>query len=670
MTIEYKDSKRIVTTSKSATGGTITTNGTKKVHTFTSSGTFTPSAGFDVEYLVIAGGGGGGGGLGGGGGSGGYRTATGFGVTGQAYTITVGAGGNAGASTNGSGTAGGDSTFSTITSTGGGFGGGQTLVGSIGGSGGASGITGGTGNAGTVGQGYASGNNGVGLNSRAGGGGAGSTGTGNTNNDGGAGGSGVSSSITGSAVLRGGGGGGPAYGGTAGAAGSGGGGVGGSNGVAGGAGGANTGGGGGGGGGASDHAGGAGGSGIVIISYEGSQAGSGGTITTNTSVTPNRTVHTFLLAQTGTSFTPTSAYNVEYLVIAGGGGGGGGLGGGGGAGGYRTATGFGVTAQAYTITVGAGGAGAVANASKGSDSVFSTITSEGGGLGTGEAGGNGGDGGSGGGTGQTNGSGGTASTYDTKPTNIQLGSRFEETDTRKMYHYKSSVTFEDDFSGINTWTPDGTDVAVNTSTDVIDWDSDQSSGGQDQLYKDLTTVSDTSWVVDFDITFTTVGASGSSAYGIYLLVVLDSITADANTVGHDALGIAYEVDNTPTNQASIEAFSCDNLNLYDSMEMNTPTGTISIFTETAQASETQYIRMIRDGTTFTVEIYSNSTRTTLVESEEVDANDGGTVSGLRYLKIMTSRDNTGDHEFVGTIDNVKFYNGVTSTDNVWSEEGT
>ena len=223
-------------------------------------------------------------------------------------------------------------------------------------------------------------------------------------------------------------------------------------------------------------------------------------------------------------------------------------------------------------------------------------------------------------------------------------------------------TFEDDFSGSNTWTSDGTDVAVNASTDVIDWDSDQSSSGQDQLYKDLTTVSDTKWFVDFDITFTTVGASGSSTNGIFLLVVLDSITADANTVGHDALGIAYEVDNTPTNQASIEAFSCDDKNLYDAMEMNTPTGTVSLFNETAQASETQYIRMVRDGSTFTVHLYSSSARTgTPIESEEVDATDGGTVSGLRYLKIMTSRDNTGDHEFVGTIDNVKFYNDTATT---------
>jgi hypothetical protein len=46
-----------------ATGGTITTDGDYKVHTFTSSGTFTVTkagATGEVEYLVIAGGGGGG----------------------------------------------------------------------------------------------------------------------------------------------------------------------------------------------------------------------------------------------------------------------------------------------------------------------------------------------------------------------------------------------------------------------------------------------------------------------------------------------------------------------------------------------------------------------------------------------------------------------------------
>ena len=104
-------------------------------------------------------------------------------------------------------------------------------------------------------------------------------------------------------------------------------------------------------------------------------------------------VHTFLLADTGTSFTPTGSGNVEYLVIGGGGAGSnanvagtGGQqtgGGGGGAGGYRTATGFPVTAQAYTITVGAKGigAGGFVGGTNGGDSIFSTITSTGGGAG-------------------------------------------------------------------------------------------------------------------------------------------------------------------------------------------------------------------------------------------------------------------------------------------------
>jgi hypothetical protein len=73
----------------------------------------------------------------------------------------------------------------------------------------------------------------------------------------------------------------------------------------------------------------------------------------------------------------------EYLVIAGGGGGGtnivlstyGGAGGGG-AGGYRTGTNFSLPAS-FTVTVGAGGGGNT----NGSNSVFDSITSTGGGAG-------------------------------------------------------------------------------------------------------------------------------------------------------------------------------------------------------------------------------------------------------------------------------------------------
>jgi hypothetical protein len=98
------------------------------------------------------------------------------------------------------------------------------------------------------------------------------------------------------------------------------------------------------------------------------------------SILDGRIIYSSMLAGNPT-FVPS--LTVDYLVVAGGGGGGGTqqYGGGGGAGGYRTS--IGGTAltldldELYTVTVGAGGA----TNNKGNNSVFSSITSTGGGLG-------------------------------------------------------------------------------------------------------------------------------------------------------------------------------------------------------------------------------------------------------------------------------------------------
>jgi hypothetical protein len=130
--------------------------------------------------------------------------------------------------------------------------------------------------------------------------------------------------------------------------------------------------------------------------------------------------HTYHVFTSSGTFTPTQALTCDYLVIAGGGSGGYGAGGGGGAGGYRstvTATGGGgalesplsLTAQGYTVTIGAGGASQTNNdqpGNAGSNSVFSTITSIGGGRGGSWQNIAGGTGGSGGGGGASTGAGG------------------------------------------------------------------------------------------------------------------------------------------------------------------------------------------------------------------------------------------------------------------------
>ena len=108
-------------------------------------------------------------------------------------------------------------------------------------------------------------------------------------------------------------------------------------------------------------------------------------------------IHTFITGTVNKTLTFTTGGNVEVLVVAGGGGGAN-TGSGGGAGGYYSNASFAVTPQAYTVTVGDGGAGGNTiggPGSKGANSIFSTITAEGGGAGASHgniAGGNGGSG--------------------------------------------------------------------------------------------------------------------------------------------------------------------------------------------------------------------------------------------------------------------------------------
>ena len=113
-----------------ATGGTITTDGDYKIHTFTSDGTFTVTTlgEGDVSALVVAGGGGGTGYAGGGGGAGGVLFEPQLTLTVTSYDVSVGAGGAGGAGTwSGDqllrcGNQGGVSSFHTMESTGGGGG--------------------------------------------------------------------------------------------------------------------------------------------------------------------------------------------------------------------------------------------------------------------------------------------------------------------------------------------------------------------------------------------------------------------------------------------------------------------------------------------------------------------------------------------------------------------
>jgi hypothetical protein len=224
-----------------ATGGTVSTSGDYKIHTFTGDGCFVVSQlgsgvpqSTSVDYVVVAGGGAAGSYGGGGGGAGGFREGYNPGsytasplatsalpVSATTYPITIGGGGAGVVFPARSGNDGSNSVFSTITSTGGGGGGGGTGNGGPGGSGaGGGGTAAGTSNAGTgntppvsPSQGNPGGNAGNTPGTASGGGGGGATAAGEVSSfpKAGDGGAGATTSITGTPTAYAGGGGGGGY---------------------------------------------------------------------------------------------------------------------------------------------------------------------------------------------------------------------------------------------------------------------------------------------------------------------------------------------------------------------------------------------------------------------------------------------------------------------------
>jgi hypothetical protein len=221
------DSITSVFVAPTATGGTVTTSGIYKIHTFTSSGDFVMSdfgteESAPLDLLVVAGGGGGGGHTGGGGGGGGYRSFSQQNLGLGTFTATIGAGGTGSFNkgTNGAATSITGYTISGISSIGGGGGGSyhngiydasSPAKGADGGSGGGAGYKPGSyGSAiglGTSGQGHAGGLASTTSYNCGGGGGSNGVGLDGVDNTiGGTGGPGTPNSITGTNVYYAGGG--------------------------------------------------------------------------------------------------------------------------------------------------------------------------------------------------------------------------------------------------------------------------------------------------------------------------------------------------------------------------------------------------------------------------------------------------------------------------------
>ena len=238
------------------------------------------------------------------------------------------------------------------------------------------------------------------------------------------------------------------------------------------------------------------------------------------------------------------------------------------------------------------------------------------------------------------------------PTNVQVGSRAEITDTRKMYNFTDPALLDTDFSSSTGWSQTGTQHSVNTSTGVIDWNGAASTSVHALSY-DLGAVVEDNWILRFKwvIENHTLGSNPGGWVSIGLSDSDDTVGGSAN---QDSVSLGSYVGGG-TNKIRFHHGNDG------SMRQN--------FTDFSTTNEeaTWYVQIVKTGTSVTIGLYPDSTYGTATESKTQTISG----TGFRYVVVKSRSDNTnGGSVYNGTIDDMAFYNNTTTqTSKYWQEIG-
>ena len=213
-----------------------------------------------------------------------------------------------------------------------------------------------------------------------------------------------------------------------------------------------------------------------------------------------------------------------------------------------------------------------------------------------------------------------------------------------------TLTYETDFSSNTGWTATGSNVSIDTSASyrVMDFNIPNSTNATDAITYDLTSTSDSAWVLRFKLTMSNFSAN-STGHAKKVCIGLSSASHSTSIESsQDAIGILFGSWSSGT---KIRSRDSDGGTWMD--------GSGTDFAETFADDEVYYVEIKRTSTTaYTVSLYSDSTYSTLIEAENETM--ASTVSGLRYIKVgVDTTTSAPDGTFAGNIDDMKFYNGVT-----------
>lgn len=194
------------------------------------------------------------------------------------------------------------------------------------------------------------------------------------------------------------------------------------------------------------------------------------------------------------------------------------------------------------------------------------------------------------------------------------------------------------------WTDVGSGFLVDTTGQTIDFNANPGSADNGCYYDLGGNISDTAWVLRFALTIDAAAfVSGTNWFFIGLSDVISS-----SRTNQDAIVLAAVISSGPILEYRI----------IDANAGVLPAGGDATFAH-AIAVETIYVQIIRTGATaYTIELFSDATFTTSIELETGTVSSG--TINLRYIKVQNDSAQTGGNTINGTIDDIEFYDGVTS----------
>ena len=214
---------------------------------------------------------------------------------------------------------------------------------------------------------------------------------------------------------------------------------------------------------------------------------------------------------------------------------------------------------------------------------------------------------------------------------------------------QQTAVLDDDFSGTDDWTDsDSTIIGVNTTTDVLDFKEKDGNFDEVSYYNITALGTDASFVLRLKLNIGTITQTGN-ADSIRTLIGISSADDIATETARDEVGIIWRVTNTIN---KFYAFTADGIALPTSGTdfATTPS------TTGGDGSGNYYVEIIGNNGTYTFKLYSDSTYSTLIESETIT--DAG-ITGLDNIVIRSSTLTTTNNQARGTIDDVQFYNNIT-----------